>query len=188
MLVTPIPDGKDEYTPPPFPVLEERNLNDYILVFPAESGIKPIYVYLKDDPRTQAGTATGNGAQIENGKYWLDLSVTNSGEGAKIPAHIADKLRGRKYSRFDDLRGDIWNEISKDPELSSQFSPVNQDIISESGSPISPKIGWYIGPKEIVKKFQIHHVKPIKDGGAVYDVDNLRVVTPKLHDEIHYRR
>lgn len=81
ILVTPIPDGKDEYTTPPFPVPEERDLNDYILVFPADSGIKPIYVYLKDDPRTQPGTATGTGTQIENGKNWLDLSVTNSGEG-----------------------------------------------------------------------------------------------------------
>ncbi|EAN1669099.1 HNH endonuclease, partial [Salmonella enterica] len=31
-------------------------------------------------------------------------------------------------------------------------------------------------------------VVPIKDGGGVYDMDNLRIVTPKLHDEIHYRR
>ncbi|MCS6339765.1 S-type pyocin domain-containing protein, partial [Klebsiella pneumoniae] len=49
ILVTPIPDGKDEYTTPPFPVPEERDLNDYILVFPADSGIKPIYVYLNSD-------------------------------------------------------------------------------------------------------------------------------------------
>ena len=48
ILVTPIPDGKDEYTTPPFPVPEERDLNDYILVFPADSGIKPIYVYLNE--------------------------------------------------------------------------------------------------------------------------------------------
>ncbi|TGG91973.1 HNH endonuclease, partial [Escherichia coli] len=24
--------------------------------------------------------------------------------------------------------------------------------------------------------------------GSVYDIDNLRIVTPRLHDEIHYRR
>lgn len=48
ILITPIPDGKDEYTTPPFPVPEERDLNDYILVFPAASGIKPIYVYLNE--------------------------------------------------------------------------------------------------------------------------------------------
>ncbi|HGE3638093.1 TPA: HNH endonuclease, partial [Escherichia coli] len=24
--------------------------------------------------------------------------------------------------------------------------------------------------------------------GGVYDIDNLRIVTPRLHDEIHYRR
>ena len=188
ILVTPIPDGKDEYTTPPIPVPDERDLNDYILVFPADSGIKPIYVYLKDDARNLPGTATGKGVELPQGQRWLDMSVTNSGDGAPIPAHIADKLRGKNYRKFDDLRGDIWSEISKDPDLLSQFSPVNQDIISESGSPLSPKAGWYEGPKEVVKKFQIHHVKPIKDGGAVYDIDNLRVVTPRLHDEIHYRR
>jgi S-type Pyocin. len=58
ILVTPISDGKDEYTTPLFPVPEERDLNYYILVFPADSGIKPIYVYLKDDARNKSGTAT----------------------------------------------------------------------------------------------------------------------------------
>ncbi len=33
--------------------------------------------------------------------------------------------------------------------------------------------------------FEIHHVEPIKNGGNIYDLDNLRVVTPKRHIEIH---
>ncbi|WP_349816071.1 HNH endonuclease signature motif containing protein, partial [Escherichia coli] len=48
--------------------------------------------------------------------------------------------------------------------------------------------GHYIGPKETLKKFQIHHFIAIEYGGGVYDIDNLRIVTPRLHDEIHYRR
>ena len=51
ILVTPIPDGTDTYTTPPFPVPDPKEFNDCILVFPAGSGIKPIYVYLKEDPR-----------------------------------------------------------------------------------------------------------------------------------------
>ncbi|HCM2052604.1 TPA: HNH endonuclease, partial [Salmonella enterica subsp. salamae serovar 56:z10:e,n,x] len=39
-----------------------------------------------------------------------------------------------------------------------------------------------------VKKFQIHHFIAIENGGGIYDIDNLRIVTPRLHDEIHYRR
>jgi hypothetical protein len=45
-------------TRPTFPVPDERDLNDYILVFPADSGIKPIYIYLKT-ARDEPGVATG---------------------------------------------------------------------------------------------------------------------------------
>ncbi|MDW6901736.1 HNH endonuclease signature motif containing protein, partial [Escherichia coli] len=54
--------------------------------------------------------------------------------------------------------------------------------------PFAPDEGHYIGPKETLKKFQIHHFIAIEYGGGVYDIDNLRIVTPRLHDEIHYRR
>ncbi|EGU7152026.1 type VI secretion system tip protein VgrG [Salmonella enterica] len=188
ILVTPIPDGKDEYTTPPFPMPEERDLNDYILVFPAGSGIKPVYVYLKDDSRNQPGTATGNGVKLSGDKPWLDLSVTNKGNGAPIPSHIADKLRGRSYGSFDDLREDLWEEISNDPKLMAQFGEDNQERISNGLAPWVPSDGYYHGPNEVVKKFQIHHDQAIEDGGGVYDLDNLRIVTPRLHDEIHYRR
>ena len=37
-----------------------------------------------------------------------------------------------------------------------------------------------------LKSYHLHHVKPIAEGGAVYDLDNIRVVTPRLHyGEIH---
>ncbi|EHK1059780.1 S-type pyocin domain-containing protein [Salmonella enterica] len=186
ILVTPIPDGKDEYTTPPFPVPEERDLNDYILVFPADSSSKPIYVYLKDDPRDQAGTASGNGSQIETGQKWLDLSVTNNGEGAKTPSNIADKLRGRHYDSFRKSREDLWLEISKDPELSKQFSNGNIEAMQEGKAPTAPFAGHYVEPKQVIKKFEIHHIKPIEEGGGVYDIDNLRITTPKLHKFIHY--
>ncbi|EOV7830602.1 HNH endonuclease signature motif containing protein, partial [Escherichia coli] len=39
-----------------------------------------------------------------------------------------------------------------------------------------------VGERE---RFELHHIKRVTDGGAVYDIDNLRVVTPKHHIEIH---
>jgi len=36
------------------------------------------------------------------------------------------------------------------------------------------------------KSFELHHVVPISEGGEVYDIDNLRVVTPAAHHKIHY--
>ncbi|WES69318.1 hypothetical protein [Superficieibacter sp. HKU1] len=34
---------------------------------------------------------------LSPGTRWLDISVTNNGDGVPIPAHIADKLRGREF-------------------------------------------------------------------------------------------
>ena len=34
-------------------------------------------------------------------------------------------------------------------------------------------------------KFEIHHVVFLKDDGGVYDIDNLRIVTPKEHGALH---
>lgn len=188
ILVTPIPDGKNEYTTPTFPLPAVEDFNDYILVFPADSGIKPIYVYLKDDPRKQSGVVTGKGGELSPGTRWLDMSVTNQGSGAPIPAHIADKLRGLEFKNFDDFREALWLEVSKDPDLMEQFIKSNQNNVSQGYTPYVPEEGYYYGPNEIVKKFQIHHVVAIGQGGEVYDIDNLRIVTPRLHDEIHYRR
>lgn len=33
--------------------------------------------------------------------------------------------------------------------------------------------------------FEIHHVNEISKGGDVYNIDNLRVMTPKRHVDIH---
>lgn len=188
ILVTPIPDGKNEYTTPPFSLPAVEDFNDYILVFPADSGIKPIYVYLKDDPRNQPGVVTGKGVELSPGTRWLDMSVTNKGNGAPIPAHIADKLRGKEFKNFDDFREALWLEVSKDPLLMEQFIKSNQDALRRGRSPFTSAEGYYHGPKEIINKFQIHHLIAIEHGGGVYDIDNLRIVTPLLHDNIHYRR
>ncbi|MEZ2585610.1 type VI secretion system tube protein TssD [Kluyvera intermedia] len=188
ILVNPIPDGQGEYTTPPLPMPDVADFNDYILVFPADSGVQPIYVYLKDDPRDQPGTAIGNGVKLTSETKWLDMSATNEGNGAPIPAHIADKLRGRKYKNFGELRESLWLEVSKDPELIEQFLKSNRERINRGTAPWTPDAGYYYGPNMTVKKFQIHHVIAIEHGGEVYDMDNLKVVTPRLHDEIHYRR
>ncbi|MDY0972750.1 type VI secretion system tip protein VgrG [Siccibacter turicensis] len=133
ILVTPIPDGKDEYTTPPFPVPEERDLNDYILVFPADSGIKTIYVYLKT-ARDEPGVATGKGEALSGSEKWLEAA--SSGLGAPVPAQVADKLRGKPFRNFDHFRAEFWLAVSECPELLSQFNKSNQMIIKKWWRPI----------------------------------------------------
>ncbi len=34
-------------------------------------------------------------------------------------------------------------------------------------------------------RFELHHETPISEGGEVYDIDNMKIVTPKRHIDIH---
>ncbi|WP_338137486.1 hypothetical protein [Pectobacterium odoriferum] len=58
--------------------------------------------------------------------------------------------------------------------------------------PIRPSLGQELPPFAIPeeqvgkrKRFEIHHVKNIQHSGEVYNIDNLRVNTPKNHIGLH---
>ncbi len=158
------------------PVADDLDFSDVILIFPADSGLKPLYVMYRS-PRNMPGTASGNGKGV--GDNWLGKSV--NGNGAPIPSQIADKLRGRKFDSFDSFRRALWSEVGKEPTLSSQFKGNNKKALSKGYSPFPPE-AEQVGGRT---RYELHHITPIKDGGAVYDVDNIGVLTPKRHIELH---
>nr|WP_255639581.1 S-type pyocin domain-containing protein [Leclercia sp. Marseille-Q4284] len=171
ILVNPLPDGT-QITSTTTPAPDEKNFADYILILPV-SDIPPIYIYIRNNP----GQVTGKGQKVTG--TWL--ADANQGNGSPIPSQIADKLRGHTFSNFDRFREAFWEEVSKDPELSQQFRRHNLGNIKNGKAP-APKTSEQVGGKV---KYDIHHIKPIAEGGEVYDVDNLGVVTPKRHIEIH---
>lgn len=148
---------------------------DFILVFPADSGIQPLYIVIS--ARHSPGIVTGQGQDVSG--IWL--AGAGTGLGAPIPARIADQLRGRKFKSFDDFRAAMWTAVGSDDELRSQFKPTNQDWLSKGNSPFAPKAERN-GENA---RYEIHHIENIQHGGAVYDIENLRVATPKRHVEIH---
>jgi hypothetical protein len=154
------------------PAPGERPFRDYILVHPLGT-FDPIYVYLRNLP----GQVTGKGQKVTG--TWL--ADANQGNDSPIPSQIADKLRGRTFSNFDGFRQAFWLEVSKDPELSQQFKRGNLGNIRAGKAP-APRESEQVGGKI---KYDIHHIRPISEGGEVYDVDNMGVVTPKRHIEIH---
>ncbi|MBN3214472.1 S-type pyocin domain-containing protein [Pectobacterium polaris] len=178
ILIYPIPEDETETTTPPFPVPDAHDFNDWILVFPDGSEIKPIYVYLQS-VRDKPGTVTGKGEVLSGEGKWLEAA--SSGLGAPVPVQIADKLRGQKFERFDDFREAFWLAVAECPELMEPFSPANKALIKKGRSP-------YAVPKEqsggrVV--FEIHHKIRIVDGGGVYDIDNMSIATPRRHIVIH---
>nr|7NSU_D Chain D, Colicin-E9 [Escherichia coli] len=131
----------------------------------------------KESKRNKPGKATGKGKPV--GDKWLDDAGKDS--GAPIPDRIADKLRDKEFKSFDDFRKAVWEEVSKDPELSKNLNPSNKSSVSKGYSPFTPK-NQQVGGRKV---YELHHDKPISQGGEVYDMDNIRVTTPKRHIDIH---
>ena len=158
----------------PNPELDLYSFGGEIYVFPVESGIPPQYVVFRDR-RDDPGAGTGFGEPFSG--IWLGSGA----DGAAIPSQIADKLRGRDFSSFRAFREALWKATASDPELSKQFRANNIEEMKNGRAPFARKIDRIGGQV----KFELHHINHISKGGAVYDVDNIRVVTPKQHSVLH---
>lgn len=159
-----------------FPAIVDLDFDDYIVWFPADSGLKPIYVAFKSR-RYEPGVVTGVGQEISG--RWLEAASQSSGAG--FPVQVAEQLRGREFSSFDAFRKAFWEAVAADPVLSKQFISSNISLLSDGKAPVTT-LNEMVGERI---KFEIHHIRHISKGGAVYDVDNLIIVTPKRHIEIH---
>lgn len=57
----------------------------------------------------------------------------------------------------------------------------DQSKIQSKASSFTPTI-YRVGKNN---RYEIHHINPISQGGAVYDLDNMSITTPKHHIDIH---
>ncbi|WP_262415121.1 S-type pyocin domain-containing protein [Pseudomonas fluorescens] len=160
----------------PFPQLDQYGFDGWVTVFPIDSGIPPIFTMFRDR-RQDPGIASGIGQTVSGN--WLGTAATQ--QGAPIPTQIADKLRGREFSSFRAFRKAFWKAVGDDQALFEQFTTFSKFDIKKGLSPTAPR-SEQVGGKT---KLDIHHVVPIAEGGSVYDLDNLRVLTPKRHIETH---
>lgn len=161
------------------PELDLYSFGGFITVFPIDSGIPPTFTMFRDR-RSEPGIASGSGQSVSGN--WLGAASTLG--GAPIPKQIADKLRGREFSSFKAFRRVFWKTVASERTLNGQFSPLNKIDLRDGLSPTA-KSSEQVGRR---KKLEIHHVKPISEGGAVYDIDNLRILSPKQHIEAHSKK
>ena len=159
-----------------FPELDLYSFGGFITVFPTESGLPPIFTMFRDR-RDEPGVASGYGDPVSG--IWLEPA--SKGIGAVIPNQIAGKLREQNFSNFRSFRETFWRSIVEDPTLAQQFTTQNIQQMKNGRAPFSHKKDWAGGKI----KFELHHLHSVSDGGDVYDFDNIRVVTPKLHTELH---
>ena len=160
-----------------YPTYDIEEIEDYVLVFPAESGLDPVYVMFKS-PRYLPGIVSGVGGPIDSN--WE--AAASKGLGSPIPSAVADALRDKRYSEFRNLKKAIWREMSKLPEVVENMSQKNMALIRKGNSPIAP----YAEQKGGRVWYEIHHILPISEGGLVYELDNLVLNSPVNHDKIHH--
>jgi len=159
-----------------FPAVSEAGFDDYILVFPVESGLPPLYTMFRDR-REDPGVATGVGQPVFGN--WLGSAA--QGDGAPVPSQIADQLRGREFRNFRAFREAFWKAVANDSELIKQFNNSSALEMKKGREPFVRKADRVGGQV----KLELHHFVHISRGGEVMDIDNIRVVTPKQHGAIH---
>ena len=129
--------------------------------------------------RKQSGTAWSARKlpTMKPGQEWLRGTHRNAGF---IPEHIAAKLRGQSFGKFDRFRSKFWKAIAADPILSRQFRAKDLARMRRGNAPQTDKTQWR-GKR---KSYEIHHANPIREGGAVYDMRNMIILTPHAHKYI----
>lgn len=174
ILVHPIPENTDtqiEGLPG-----EDITAEDCILVFPADTGLKSLYVAFSRPARLTPGTVTGVGEDVSG--IWL--IGASSGVGVSIPTDVADSLRGRDFKSFDSFRAALWKAVSESAVV-DQFIKQNAGRMRKGKAPRVRKADSVGGRRS----YELHHLEKISESGGVYDVDNLRVNTPRNHIDIH---
>jgi multidrug efflux pump subunit AcrA (membrane-fusion protein) len=150
--------------------------DDFILVFPPEVGLPPQYVMFRDR-RNDPGVASGHGEPVAGG--WL--GAASQGDGAPIPSQIADQLRGRQFNSFRAFRETFWKAVFNDGKLADFFNATSLNEMKKGKAPIvrmSDSAGARV-------KYELHHKVGLAEGGDLYNADNISIVTPKAHVEIH---
>jgi hypothetical protein len=135
-----------------------------------------LFLDRRDDP----GVALGFGQSVSG--VWLGDAAR--AEGAPIPEQIADKLRSMEFRNFHGFRRAFWRAVAADVELSQQFSTRNLNRMREGLSPY-PTLADQSGGR---RTFELHHDVEVSSGGEVYGMDNISVMTPRRHIELHKER
>jgi hypothetical protein len=159
-----------------FPAVDEGEIGASIPGYPADMEL-PSPDALFRDRRDDPGVAIGVGPAVSG--VWLGQAARE--QGAPIPLQIADQLRWQEFRNFHGFRRALWKAIAADPELRTQFTPIDLHLMKKGNAPYAPaddRNGGRI-------KYEIHHLEEVAQGGAVYDMGNLVIMTPRRHINFH---
>ncbi|MES5397867.1 T7SS effector LXG polymorphic toxin [Bacillus amyloliquefaciens] len=128
--------------------------------------------------RNIPGVATGK-VIPSRGLQLQERLMYNNGKLGVIPQEVRKQLLGKEFKSFDEFRKEFWKSIAN-TEYANEFNNNNIARMKNGNSPIAPKKEHYGKHKSYI----LHHKQPIDKGGDVYNLDNLIITSPKMHQEI----
>ena len=100
IYVNPIQSFNGKNNPQGFPLLDLKNFNDYILVFPADSGMPPIYVYFSKVFRGDDTYAGGSIGQPKEGNITAEDIIKHvEAKGDGRLTSFSEKIKSSPTSR-----------------------------------------------------------------------------------------
>lgn len=129
--------------------------------------------------RNTPGVATASGKLKPASGRWLDAATPTP-----IPAQVAADLVGREFKTFHEMRAAIWRSIVSKPELTQHFGASSLGNMRRNFAAFAPR-EFQVGRGPFNQRFNLHHIDPVENGGAVYDLSNLQIVSPKVHRALH---
>jgi hypothetical protein len=96
-----------------------------------------------------------------------------------FPGQIAREMSGMTFRNWRHFRETFWRLVANDPNLSRQFSRANVARMLNGRAPFVVSAERVGGRANAV--YQLNHITPIEHGGAVFDIRNIEIVSPRTH-------
>ncbi|WP_236193447.1 S-type pyocin [Pseudomonas faucium] len=90
-----------------------------------------------------------------------------------LPEHLVKSLAEQTFVSFEDFAQSFWMALAEDPVYSHQFVASQLNRIKQGWPPRAP----FGETAKGVRNYQICHIDPPTVGGAMYDAENLRIMS-----------
>jgi hypothetical protein len=138
--------------------------------------LDPLIPGSTEELRNQPGEAFG-GDRLPNVRGRL----LPDGRIGIIPGQIARQMQGRYFNNFREFRETFWKLIAQDSHLNKGWDKTSMKRMRKGLAPFAPKDEQIGGGAN--KRLQLDHSDDLQHGGKVYDLDSIRIVTPRFHKE-----
>ncbi|WP_144405743.1 hypothetical protein [Aliterella atlantica] len=98
-----------------------------------------------------------------------------------IPGQIARRMQGMYFNNFGEFRKTFWKLVEQDPYLRKGWTKGNIKRMRQGMAPIAPRAEQTGGGAN--KVYQLDHSHDLQHGGEVYDLGNIRIVSPRFHQQ-----